>query len=354
MAQFGGDKKKMYQAISDAQKWAFAPMLFQAVRVLRTSGVLDYLNKNDDGATEAQISEACSMSEYMVRILAEAGVEAEVLIQKGSNYFISKTGYAVLTDEMSRRNMDFTHDICYKGAFYLDESVKTESPVGLKELGSWDTVYEGLSQLTQQQKDSWFGFDHFYSDAAFPEVLPKIFESKPAKILDVGGNTGRFSLECTKFNNSVNMTILDHPGQLNVAKENAKKAGVEDRVDGIGLDLLDHTTPFPKGYDAVWMSQFLDCFPPNDIKNLLKRGAAALADGGSLFVMEPYIDRQEHEAARLSLVATSLYFTTIANGTSRMYHASEMIEYAKSAGLKVAEEWDSLGEFQTVIRFVKA
>jgi hypothetical protein len=96
------------------------------------------------------------------------------------------------------------------------------------------------------------------------------------------------------------------------------------------------------------MSQFLDCFPPQDIISLLKRGRDALNPGGSLFIMEPCIDRQKHPQARLALVATSLYFTALANGTSRMYRASEMITFARNAGLTVTQEWSGLGEFQTL------
>ena len=353
MAQFGGDKKKMYKAISDAQKLAFAPLMFQAVRVLRDSGILEYLNRNDNGVSEETLAKSCSLSSYMVRILAEAGVEAEALIEKDGLYYISKTGYALLTDSMSRRNMDFTHDICYKGMFYLDESARNGKPEGLKELGDWPTVYEGLSQLTEAQQSSWFKFDHFYSDAAFPEAIARVLNHNPKEILDVGGNTGRFSLACTSTNSDIKMKILDFPGQLDVALKNAKDNGVEDRIGGVPLNLLDHSIDFPKGFDAVWMSQFLDCFPPEDIINLLKRGAAALSENGYLFVMEPFIDRQAHEAARFSLVATSLYFTAIANGTSRMYHSKEMVDYGKEAGLEVVEIFDGLGEFQTLVKFKK-
>ena len=39
-------------------------------------------------------------------------------------------------------------------------------------------------------------------------------------ILDVGGNTGKFSISAAKFNSDVQMTILDLPGQLAVAEKN--------------------------------------------------------------------------------------------------------------------------------------
>lgn len=42
-------------------------------------------------------------------------------------------------------------------------------------------------------------------------------------------------------------------------KQTAGVPGAE-RIHGHGANLLDRTVPFPSGFDAVWMSQFLDCF----------------------------------------------------------------------------------------------
>lgn len=347
---FGNDSRSMYQAFEDAQKIAFGPLLFQAIHSLREQGILDLLNQSDSALTEAEIAEALKIDFYRTRVLVEAGVVAEVISRADTGYTISKSGYLLLNDTMSRRNFDFVRDVCYLGAHDLNSSINTGKPEGLKVFGKWDTVYEGLSQLPKDVQKSWFDFDHFYSDTAFPEVLPILFDNKPVKILDVGGNTGRFALSVLAFNEKSNVTVLDHPGQLAMMQENAIAAGVEHRLNGIGIDLLDHSQPFPKDFDLVWMSQFLDCFAPDDIIELLKRGRDALAEGGSLFIMEPFVDRQKHNAASHSLVATSLYFTCIANGTSRMYHADEMISFANQAGLVVEEEWDSLGEFQSLLR----
>jgi SAM-dependent methyltransferase len=107
----------------------------------------------------------------------------------------------------------------------------------------------------------------------------------------------------------------------------------------VPLDLLDHERPFPTGFDVVWMSQFLDCFGEADILALMKRAAAALAPGGRLCILEPFWDRQPNDVAELCLQGTSLYFTCMANGTSRMYHSEDFLELIASAGLKlVADE----------------
>ena len=55
----------------------------------------------------------------------------------------------MLHDPLTITNMDFVQDVNYKGLFYLDESIKTGKPAGLKEFGEWQTIYEGLSQLPE-------------------------------------------------------------------------------------------------------------------------------------------------------------------------------------------------------------
>lgn len=355
--RFGGDTTKAYEAAAKAQFLAFAPAFFQAIIVLRDKGVLNYLNDNDNGKTEREIIDFCKLNDYSARILLEAGEETGILIFDAveNKYYLSKTGYLLINDEITRRNMNFINDVCYQGLFYLDESIETQKPEGLKVFGDWETIYEGLSQLPSKAKKSWFEFDHYYSDTAFDEALEIIFSDKNCKkLLDVGGNTGRFALKAAEFSNDVNITILDHEGQLKLAKENAKEAGFADKINGFAMNLLDHSVDFPKNFDAVWLSQFLDCFPPEDIIQLLMRGRNALSENGFLYIMEPFVDNQKHPQAKLSLVGTSLYFTALANGTSRMYHCDEMLDYAKQAGLYLVEKFTGIGEFQTILKFKKS
>ena len=350
MKNYGNDKKSAVQAKFDAQKIAFAPIMFQAARSLRNLGILKSLHQaRKTGLTINQCSEKSNTPLYGTKVLLEAGISLEMVYVKEERYFLSKTGWFILNDELTRVNMDFTHDVNYEGFFKLQESIENEKPEGLKVFGEWSTVYEALAHLPENVKKSWFGFDHFYSDVAFPEILPILFEQKPKKILDVGGNTGKFSLQCANYNKDVNVTILDLPGQLDVAKKNIADKGFSDRVDGYPINLLNHDIAYPTGYDLVWMSQFLDCFSQADIVELLKKAAKALDKNGSIYILETYWDRQKYEASTYSLHATSLYFTCLANGCSQMYHSEDMMALIDRAGLKVVSDIDNIGVSHTLL-----
>jgi len=146
------------------------------------------------------------------------------------------------------------------------------------------------------------------------------------------------------------VTILDLPGQLKDAAKTAHKHGFENRIKGHEINLLDASQPLPAGADAIWMSQFLDCFSKPEIVSILKRAAAAMQPNTRLYIMETYWDRQRFEAATYSLNATSLYFTVMANGNSRMYHSKDMIELVHEAGMIVDQDVDDIGVGHTLFR----
>ncbi|MEZ4891057.1 MAG: hypothetical protein R2779_11075 [Crocinitomicaceae bacterium] len=54
--------------------------------------------------------------------------------------------------------------------------------------------------------------------------------------------------------------------------------------------------------------------------------------------METFIDNQRFPAAEFSLVATSLYFTVMANGNSKMYSSSVFKYIIDKAGFKCVGE----------------
>jgi ubiquinone/menaquinone biosynthesis C-methylase UbiE len=354
MNDYGNDNKSAVQAKFDAQKIAFGPIMFQAARLLRNFGILKTLHENrSQGLTKNEVSEKCKLPLYTAKVLLEAGISMEIVYLKDNKFFLTKTGWFILNDPLTGVNIDFVHDVNYNGFFFLEESFKTGKPEGLKVFGKWDTIYEALSELPSHVAKSWFSFDHYYSDTAFPEIMSAIFESKPKRLLDVGGNTGKFAILCAKYNPDVHITILDLPGQLEKARTAIQEEGLQDRIDLIPMNLLDHRVPYPGSYDAVWMSQFLDCFAPSDILSLLVKAKNALAPSGSVYIMELYWDRQKYQASTYSLHATSLYFTCIANGCSQMYHSEDMYELVKEADLSISKEWDNIGVSHTLFRCKK-
>ncbi|MDO6685283.1 MULTISPECIES: methyltransferase [unclassified Agarivorans] len=347
------DKLKAVDAIEQAQRLAFAPVAFHTARSLRDLGILEALDEaGDNGLSAEKITALSGVSTYGVKVLLDMGLSAGLVIWHDTDrsYELTRLGYFVLHDGMTRANMDFTADVCYTGLQHLTEAIQEGTPAGLKELGNWDTIYEGLSTLPEPAKQSWFNFDHFYSDKAFPKLLELIFANKPSNIVDIGGNTGKWAIKCCEHNPDVAMKIVDLPQQLAMAKINAEQHGFADRIDGVACNMLDPSGELPKGADIYWMSQFLDCFSPKEIVSILSRVKSAMSPRSSVYILELFPDRQTHEAGAHSLNATSLYFTCLANGNSRFYRSQDFKEFIGESGLEIKEQIDNIGWGHSLIK----
>jgi hypothetical protein len=284
------------------------------------------------------------MPRYGVLVLLEGGLAAGVVHADGTRFVLTGTGACVLRDQLTRINMDFVQHGCYQAFHYLEDSIRQGKPVGLEQVfGDWDTIYPALASLPEPARSSWFRWNHYYSDAAFPQALPIVFERPHRNLLDVGGNTGKWAIECVRYSPEVAVTILDLPGQVGAARDNVAALGLQGRIACQPVDLLDHSRAFPAEFDAIWMSQFLVCFAEDDVRRLLERAAAAMGPESRLYILDTFWDRQDHAISTYCLQAFSLYFTCLANGCSRMYKASDIASMVDAVGMTVERVTGTLG-----------
>jgi hypothetical protein len=343
---FRNKKLSALEAQYEAHRIAYAPIIFQTVRSMRDLGVLEVLEKaGKQGIGTDAIARQTNLSSYAVSTMLESGLSCGVVEQIDEQKFVlSKIGWFLQNDRMTRINMDYNHHVCYQGLYDLDKSLQSEKPVGLKVFGEqWKTLYEALPHLPPEVKNAWYAFDHYYSDGSYPLALPIVFEQPVKTLLDIGANVGRFSILAAGTHEDLNITMLDLPDQLQNALSNVEAAGLSGRVKGLAIDLLDPEARIPAGADVYWLSQFLSCFGGKEIISILQRIGQAMNADSRLFILETCWDRQEHEAAAYSLINTSPYFTCMASGNSKMYSARELLEYVEAAGLTLHRQHDHLG-----------
>ena len=357
------DDIRAVDAKTHAQEIAFSPMTFQAVRAMLELGILQLIeDAGDSGIKANQLAEKSGVSLYGINLLCEIALGMGVIklssdstFESDERYVLGKTGWMLLEDDLTKANFWFTNDICYQGAWDLLASIKSGKPEGLKVFGDkWTTIYEALSSLPERAKKSWFDFDHFYSDIAFPDALPIVFAKKPAHLVDIGGNTAKWAISCCKYDPDVHVTIMDLPGQTAVAEKNAEAAGFAKRISTQAGNILDQSDLLPAGADTVWMSQFLDCFSLHQITKIAKKIYACVDNKCSVYVLEPLWDKQRFMASSYSLQATSLYFTCMANGNSKMYRYGELVQAIEESGLKLKTAHHNLGSNNyTLLEFSK-
>ena len=343
------------QAQAMAHMYSWGTVIFQVCRLMIKYGILEILSEHREGLTQSEIVARTGLSDYAVKCLMEASLTTHIVLIDPDNdrYTLAKTGWFLLRDQMIRADIDFNHDVNYEGWFVLDKALEEGKPAGLKHFGNWPTIYEGLSSLPEQVQRSWFGFDHYYSDHSFDEALDIIVKSRKSKVesagkinvLDVGGNTGRFAMCCVQKSEDIEVTICDLPQQIALMHQATAGCPGAERIHGVGMNILDEAKPFPtdRRYDIIWMSQFLDCFSEQQIVSILRRAAALLDADSRIYIMETLWDRQDYVPAAMSLTMTSLYFSALANGNSKMYNTDDMTRLITEAGLRIEAIHDRIG-----------
>jgi len=352
---YGKDSMPAIEAQRLAQFIAWSPVVFQVTNVMVKWGIFQLLSENMNGLSIDEVAEIKGISHYAAQILLEGSlVIGTVYLNNDGKFCVTKVARFFTRDGMALRDLNFNHDVNYLGLFSLEEALKNGKPEGLKVFGSWPTIYEGLSSLPKQVQKSWFGYDHYYSDNSFPEALELVFSRKPKTLLDVGGNTGRWAVQCIDFDPNVKVTIMDLPQQIQLMREaTAEHAGCE-RIDGFPGNLLDDKQAFPTGFDAIWMSQFLDCFSEEQVVSILTRAAKSMSADSRLYIMETLWDRQRFETASFCLAMASVYFTAMANGNSKMFFSEDLFRMVRQSGLELEECKDGLGLGHSVLICKKA
>ncbi len=370
------NRPRILENLLEAQKIAFAPFIFEACASALSSGLLEALARSPEGLSEEALRSETKLSPYAVRVLldllAPAGVVERVegveRVERNEEadarsseapllWRATPVADLLLFDDMTRANFFFTKDVNYEALAKLDASLTEGRPAGLSAFDpSWKTIYPHLPELPEAARKAWFGFDHFHSDRAYEAALGVLALARDFKhLVDIGGNTGRFTHRFLLKNPQARATVVDLPVQTEAIPTREELQDVVDRIDTFAIDwLTDAELRVSPDADLFWMSQFLDCFSEDEAVSILVRTKAAMkaskASGSNpvLAVLEPVVDEQRHAAAELSLAATSLYFTAVANGNSAFFRGGMLRNIFKRAGFAIRSEVPNLGISHTL------
>jgi len=123
------------------------------------------------------------------------------------------------------------------------------------------------------------------------------------RVLDIAAGHGMYGITLAKNNPNAQVTALDWPAVLEVAKENAQKARVSERYSVRPGSAFE--TDLGEGYDFVLLTNIFHHFDPQSCVQLMKRVHAALKPGGKAVTLEfvPNDDRvSPPTAAAFSLI----------------------------------------------------
>jgi ubiquinone/menaquinone biosynthesis C-methylase UbiE len=182
--------------------------------------------------------------------------------------------------------MNLIKYVALRQVFYLTESVRTGTLVGLKELYGFDgTLYEAVAE----HKDLYDAFATLM-DTVTARVDPWFFGNVdvPAgsRVLDLAGNTGLGAIHACLLNPSAELrvTTFDLPQKQDECLRNFREHGVSEQCSFIGGDVFEKV---PDGFDFVLIKHFLDMFDKDDVFRILSGVRESLEPGGQVAVMVP-------------------------------------------------------------------
>jgi 2-polyprenyl-3-methyl-5-hydroxy-6-metoxy-1,4-benzoquinol methylase len=170
------------------------------------------------------------------------------------------------------------------------------------------------------------------------------FANEKLKILDVAAGHGLYGIEFAKNNPSASVVALDWPNVLNVARENAGKAGVADRYATIEGSAFE--ADLGNGYDLVLLTNFLHHFDPPTCEMLLKKVHAALKNGGRAVTLEFVPNEDRISPAETAGFSVMMLGTTPAGDA---YTFSELDQMFRNAGFAKSEIHDLPPSIQQVV-----
>jgi 2-polyprenyl-3-methyl-5-hydroxy-6-metoxy-1,4-benzoquinol methylase len=179
------------------------------------------------------------------------------------------------------------------------------------------------------------------------ELIAQLLDavSKPKwKVLDIAAGHGLFGIALAKHNPNAEIAAVDWPGVLEVARENAQKAGIANRHRAIPGSAFD--VNFGTDYDLVLLTNFLHHFDPPTVETLLRKVHAALAPDGRAVTLE-FVPNEDRVSPPIAAA-----FSMIMLGTTPSGDAYTFPEYQRmflNAGFRSSELHPLPPTFQQVI-----
>jgi ubiquinone/menaquinone biosynthesis C-methylase UbiE len=163
-------------------------------------------------------------------------------------------------------------------------------------------------------------------------ILDAVDISPYQHLLDVGGGPGTYSMAFLEANPRLRATIVDLPEVLPIAEEQARKAGLEERMAFQAGDLT--CDPFRQGVDLILVSNIIHSYSAETNRDLIRRCHEALAPGGLLLVKDFLMEPDRSGPSYGLIFALHMLLHTDAGDT---YTTDQVAEWTRQAGFAPGE-----------------
>lgn len=250
-------------------------------------------------------------------------------VLKPLGYVKRENGQYALTDYAKKTvPIDIFHEMI---PFFKKQGVRNIKFVGkaLKEapeegIFGWENVKSGEIARSYQVTMRWL------ASSTVDEVTKKVtLPDDSAKMLDIGGSHGLYSVEMCRKYPQLQATIMDWPVGIENANETLEQeSDVADRIDTLEADFFEDS--FPKGYDYAFFGNIIHGNTPEQNQELFKRLGKSLSDKGTIGILDQFdnISGSQFTRSVASLIGWNLFL--FSNG--RAYEVEEVSGWLEDAG----------------------
>ncbi len=135
-------------------------------------------------------------------------------------------------------------------------------------------------------------------------VVERLDLSSTESMLDVGGGFGHWAQEFCRANPDLYVTVLDVPPVAEMAGSALVGGDLADRIRFVGGDYL--TSDYGADYDLVLFANVLHQESDDHAAEMVRKGAAALAPGGRVVVVDFAIDDARQSSVMGALFAIQM------------------------------------------------
>jgi precorrin-6B methylase 2 len=256
---------------------------YQQTAAVKAGIELDLFTAVDEGNHQlGDLAKRLGASERGVRILSDYLTVIGFLHKENGRYsltedsalFLSKrsphymgTIADFLTNEQHFQNLAKLSDAVKHGGTATNEHGGNREPND----GLWVSFARSMAPLTVPA-------------AIFIAQLVRAQEAGPMRVLDIAAGHGMYGITIAQQNPKAQITAVDWPAVLQVAKENAEKAGIAGRYTARPGSAFE--AELGNGYDVVLLTNIFHHFDKETCVQLMRRVHETLRPGGKAVTLE--------------------------------------------------------------------
>jgi hypothetical protein len=299
-------------------------------------GIIDSLRERP-GMTAAELGAAAGAKPDAVEQLLQLLVKEDFVAfdEESGGYRLDALG-GVEEADLKRvlAFMDLIKVVVLRQLFYLTESVRTGTIVGLKELYGFDGDLYGAVGEHQDLRESWAKL----MDAVTAHIDPWFFGNidipAGAQVLDLAGNTGLGAIHTYQLKGSpgLKVTTFDLPHKEQDCLENFRAHGVTEHCSFIGGDAFKSV---PQGFDVVLIKHFLNMFDKNEVLTVLNNLNKSLNVGGQVNILVPVYTENLKDSITVDYYPA--FFLGAATGQGGPQKVSTYTRWLEECGFEVTK-----------------